>query len=488
MFRKILAAATTALVAGALSLGAVAGPALADGSDPTTPAATTDTSSTTSSDATTPPIVPESPAVTDPAPTTTDPAPPADTTTPPAPAAGSLVTPPASSDDSTPPPTDSSPTVTADEIALQCLPRSAVSFTYDNTTNSGVITVTNPDPATFSSTLCEGFYVTAAGWTFESENPWPQKLAGYTEANGGAEITGVGPGTYAFGYSVTCGQGDIYASFGVPVPTPTPELFAPNDPYKEVHLSGMGFNNGNPENAPTYMQTDHCATAGDPSANPAVCTNGVVGNGTILVDLQPGILAYTLSSNGSAPTPITDAVTPVPVGAYTVQVTAEPGHSLQNPGNWVVTGPNSWQLAVTVGSPVDCGDLPTFADFTIDATPSNATCSTSGGTITVGPAEFASVVNFFVDGKPVAPGKVKVAAGDHVVTGTPVDPANTVDNSVSVHVGSSSAICPTQLKTLALTGTDNPTPWVIGGLGLLQLGLALVAVGVVRRRMDNQSV
>jgi hypothetical protein len=561
MFRKILAATTTALVAGALSLGAVAGPALAD--DPSTPPAATDTSSTTSSDATTPPsTTPESSTPPASTPDATAPAATAPDATPPAP-----TTPEATTPESTPPqsPTPAAALATTsaavDEapVGTTCLPATAVSYSYYPDTNSGVITVSNPDPATFSNELCDPFYVTAASWAYTTADTYPQTLVATVPANGGKKITGVGD-PIPFGTPVACGQGDIYATYdagGVP-PIPS-KLNGPHDPYDEHFLMDMGFSFSGPSTT-TYTVTDQschvvdpvtptvtkntaCDAPGsitwndvpgkvtyaltqgngqtgfnkvtatavspwifpdsttthvfkiwlgtikgcdvvvpDPTAASAVCQSGVQGDGSITVGLTTGVVYRITGSNGFDVTP-TVATTPVPAGAYTV--TASPLNS-----NYQLdyTHPNQWPFAITVPSAIDCGDLPTFADFTIEATPSNATCSTSGGTITVGPADFASVVNFFVDGKPVAPGKVKVAPGNHVVTGTPVDPANTVDNSVTVSVGSSSAICPTQLKTLALTGTGNPTPWVLGGLGLLQLGLALVAVGVVRRRMDNQSV
>lgn len=131
-----------------------------------------------------------------------------------------------------------------------CLPKSAVSYTYDATTNSGIITVTAA--AGYSDTLCKPFWVTAASWTFDGSTHWPQTLDKWNPANGGNKIATVG--TYPYGAEVGCGQGDIYATFNSPgVPKPNPEILnGPSDPYKEFFLHGMGFTGP----TPTYMHRD----------------------------------------------------------------------------------------------------------------------------------------------------------------------------------------------------------------------------------------
>ncbi len=562
MFRKILAATTTALVAGALTFGAVAAPAFADGSDPSTTTDPTTTSSTSTTDSTTDPA----PAPADPAPAT-DPAPasPTDPTRPAPPAA-----------DPTPsvagPAATTEPAATAPALqGTKCLPPSAVSYTYDNTffdgspANQGDITVHQLDPTVYSDTLCYGFWVLAAGWQYEGLGTWPQTLEGTAAANNGQEITKVGTYPYHFGYPVTCGQGDVYASYRGPIELPH-ELTG-SSPDVENFLSQMGFVREDHNPNDTWMATDpschvvtpvapqvtaqatcdapghiswtdidgkisyaltkgdgktginevtatalgnwifpdgstthvfkhlylgtpeDCpATPGDPSSSPAVCTDGVLGNGTISVDLQPGVLEYTLTAPGGKTTTITQATTSVPAGAYTVHVTALAGHVLaDNPAQpWTVDG-NGWVSTVTVDAPTGC-QLPTDADFSIDWTSTNAQCAGGAGTITVGPAEFAGFVNFFIDGKPVTPGvAVKAAAGDHIVSATPADPADTVDNSPqTATVKPSGAVCPTQLKTLALTGTDASAPLIAAGVLLPAGVLMLLGAALIRRRRAQQ--
>jgi hypothetical protein len=564
MFRKILAAATTALVAGALTLGAAAAPAFADGTDPSTTTDQTTASAPAADPAATAPAADPAPSAPAPAPSdspaSTTPAPP----TTPAPDAAPVVAPPAAT---------TAPA--ADAPALQgtkCLPPSAVSYTYDNTyfdgtpANQGVITVHQLDPTVYSDTLCYGFWVLATGWVYDTTGTWPQTLEGSSAANGGEEITKVGPGTYPYGFPVTCGQGDIYASWNGPIKLPT--KLTESSPDIEHFLSQMGFvrEDGNPNDtwmttdpschvinqdivAPSVTATATCTTPGslswtdipgevvysltsgngktglntvtataqgnwifpdntktrvfkdidlgtptdcpaipgDPTSSPAVCTNGVTGLGSITVGYQPGVLEYTVTPAGGSPVPITQATTPEPVGSYTVHVAAvQPGFALPASAGtgWTLIGPNDWRADVTVGAPVDCADLPTDADFSIEWTATNAGCSTGTGTITVGPAEFAGFVNFFIDGKPVNPGvAVRASAGNHLVTATPVDPADTVDNSPqTASVPSASAACPTQLKTLALTGTDPSSQLIAAGVLLPAGVLLLLGAALIRRR------
>lgn len=633
MFRKIIAAATTLFVAGALSLAAVAGPAFADGSDPApTP---TDTSSPAPSDAPgvdAPPTPTASPAPAgspDPAPSASDPSTPAaptDSGTP----APSAVAPQVQSLSRSQPsgptlvtltaPGANAATCTADgRLVLpsnplivwsgarngagpgtytvtasvkdpsrytlgsqqttwtvvvpvigrtadggsldcggtRCLPSSAVSYTYDRYTNSGVITVQNTKPRQYIDTLCDPFSVIAVSWAYETTGTWPQTLVGYTTANDGHLISTVG--TYAYGNPVTCGQGDVYAAYGT-VPTPPAQLNGQGDPYHELFLSQMGFVNPGPDDtwtatdpschvtepvAPTVGAKASCGVEGkilwtddaekvtyaltrgngvsginevtatahgnwifpdnttthvftvdlgtpadctttvivaDPTATSATCQDGEAQNGTITVGLEKGV-DYEITGPHGAFTP-TQRTTSVPAGVYTVTATpADDSYVLD------FSEQSTWPFTITVGA-ADCGgDIPTLADFSVDWTSTNATCSTGSGTVTVGPADFAGYVNFFLDGKPVTPGQpVAARIGDHVVSATPVDPSDTVDDSPqTATVKGSSTICPTELKTLALTGTGNPTPWIFGGIALLQLGLALVAVGWVRKRLERRS-
>jgi len=236
MFRKTLAAATTALVAAIFTFGAVAAPASADdGSDPAAPTSTvttdagaagTDTPANTTPSDSTPPA-PEAP-------------PAAPETQPAAPETPPESTPAPDADPST---IVQSTATTAAAPEKQCLPNSAVSYTYKGLQkiNEGTITIVNPDPTVYTDDLCQGFYVTAAGWRFLNTNEtdnykWPQGIIGYQEANNGDPI--VHKGTYDFGFPVTCGQGDIYASYS-PIEKPNGILTYASTPYQEHFLQGM---------------------------------------------------------------------------------------------------------------------------------------------------------------------------------------------------------------------------------------------------------
>jgi hypothetical protein len=149
-----------------------------------------------------------------------------------------------------------------------CIPSSAVSYSYDKATNSGVITV--PSPAGSSGTLCAPFWVTATSWKYLGSSTWIQKLDQVQKLG---EISG--PGSYTFSAPVTCGQGDVYASFHSDAATldPTPYLYGPHDPFDEHFLHEMGF--AGPE--PTYMTTKlgcNEVTAVPTSAPPSCTASG----------------------------------------------------------------------------------------------------------------------------------------------------------------------------------------------------------------------
>ena len=173
----------------------------------------------------------------------------------------------------------------SDQPVLKCLPASAVSYTYIGSSNSGNITVVNPDSSKYTNDLCEGFWVTATSWKYTTNQVWPQTLDRLDYVNGKQKITAVG--AYPFQAVMTCGQGDIYASFDEQ-PEPTPTLTAPNTPYAENFLHQMGFIGPNGPNGPRvltyFQQPTGCYTApGVASATvtttPATCSaseSGVV--------------------------------------------------------------------------------------------------------------------------------------------------------------------------------------------------------------------
>jgi hypothetical protein len=130
-----------------------------------------------------------------------------------------------------------------------CIDSSKVSYTYDASTNSGAILV--PYAPETSGLLCHPFYVTAASWNYTTNAVWPQAL-NVAQTQKLAKITSTG--TYHYSATVTCGQGDIYASFdSQPDPTATliaPGLAAPGVPFAEHFLHDMGFKG----TSPTYVQ------------------------------------------------------------------------------------------------------------------------------------------------------------------------------------------------------------------------------------------
>jgi hypothetical protein len=166
----------------------------------------------------------------------------------------------------------------------------------------------------------------------------------------------------------------------------------------------------------------------------------------------------------------------------TVVVTALPTSGVQfAPG-----ATTSWTFHYA--APPDC--LTTFAQLPVTWTHTDAVCTSGSplGTITAGTADEVGYVAYTVDGSPVTAGAtVRVAAGDHILVGTAVQTGDTVDPAgpQTVTVKAAPTICPTDLKTLALTG-DDPLPWLIGGLAILQLGVALVAVHLLRRRRHGR--
>lgn len=171
---------------------------------------------------------------------------------------------------------------------LKCLPKSAVSYTYDPATNSGVITVVNPDPTKYTNDLCDGFWVTATSWKYTSSTLWPQARDVVQKL---PKITSVG--TYPYVAAVSCGQGDIYASFTAQ-PDPTPNLYGPGNPFPETFLHSMGFTGPNP----TWMrQAFGCnsTTVVEPTATP-ITECGTYGS--IVVPADTMYIDYTLTGNG----------------------------------------------------------------------------------------------------------------------------------------------------------------------------------------------
>ena len=156
-----------------------------------------------------------------------------------------------------------------------CLTETAVSYTYNASDNSGVITVTGDADAE----LCGKLYVVAASWTFDGLTNFPQTLDKWNPANSGNAIQKVG--TYPFAAYVNCGQGDIYSSWDVPVPTEkNGTLTGSGQPYAE-HFLHQDVSPHTPntwtvdtpslcvvETVPAATFTDVCGTANDLVSTP----------------------------------------------------------------------------------------------------------------------------------------------------------------------------------------------------------------------------
>lgn len=174
--------------------------------------------------------------------------------------------------------------------APTCIPTSSVSYTYSYTTNSGTITV--PDVAGSTHVLCNDFYVTATSWKFvKVGNTWPQMLD-VTDKLGPISA----PGSYNFAAAVTCGQGDIYASYDSQ-PNPSAVLNGPSDPFAEHFLHQMGFSGPNP----TYFQQARDCT----SVSPKVSTS--LGLCTFANDTSSKDLTFTFD-NSTSTVPVTFSV------------------------------------------------------------------------------------------------------------------------------------------------------------------------------------
>jgi hypothetical protein len=178
-----------------------------------------------------------------------------------------------------------------------CIPASAVSYTYSPTVtdnvapNNGVITV--KDVPNSTGKLCEAFYVTAVAWSYtHNNNAWPQHLTTvhdyYIDS----------PGTYPYGATVNCGQGDIYAATAAAgQPTPPQTLNGPGTPWPEHFLHDMGFSGP----TPTYTQTStSCLTAapttGAPTLDVETCKAGSA-NTLDLPAVNGGVWTVTSGTN-----------------------------------------------------------------------------------------------------------------------------------------------------------------------------------------------
>jgi hypothetical protein len=263
---------------------------------------------------------------------------------------------------------------TPTRLLKSCISPSQVSYTYDPSTNSGVITV--PTDPTSNGVLCDPFYVTAASWKYTSNNTWPQNLD-VVHKLGKISTSG----TYDFGAAVTCGQGDIYASYDANDQTlsPTKLLTGPDANFVETFLDEMGFTGP----SPTYFPQDaDCWSpltpeTGTPTVATATCA---VPNGNLvtLPAVPGGIWSGTVDDSAPMTLAINTGYSGHPVdlggfGTYTFTLTDGDAHD-----TYRVTG------TTTTWTPVDVSTacvIPGDPDF---APQSCVSDQLVGGSITVG--------------------------------------------------------------------------------------------------------
>ncbi len=220
-----------------------------------------------------------------------------------------------------------------------CIPTSAVSYTYDPATNSGVVTVA--DVANSTGELCKGFWVTATSWKYTTNATWPQvrdvvqKLPKITT-----------PGQYPYVAAITCGQGDIYASFTAQ-PDPTPTLIGPNNPFPETFLHSMGFTGPKP----TYTQQPVSCNDAPVTVPTASAITECGTDGSIFVPADTDKIDYTLTGNGTT-------------GVNVVTAVAKSPYTLKNypAGGW----------SFDLGQRVDCAHECTVTEFGGKSTNLNA--------------------------------------------------------------------------------------------------------------------
>lgn len=161
-----------------------------------------------------------------------------------------------------------------------------------------------------------------------------------------------------------------------------------------------------------------------------------------------------------------------PAGSYTVWAVADDGY--------VIRGPSSFP--VTIAEPELPCDLTTHAELPTAVSWTHEQCTPAGRvmpTITVTP--FPGV-SYFLDGQKITQKTTRVEVGEYVVTAQADDPENTVTRSEwRIKLRADDSVMCGDLTTLALTG-ETPGGWLVLALVLLQAGLALVAIQIVRAR------
>jgi hypothetical protein len=391
--KRTFAALTAITIAVGLSLAAVV------------PASATDTPTPTST-----PVASSTPTA---APTASPPAAPTAATTTAAPTATAAAT-------STPTAAPEAFVAAAAQASTPtCILDSKVSYTYVASSNSGVITV--PTVPGSTGVLCKPFYVTAASWKYTSNSPWPQVIDQVDHVNTPSGTTNApisASGTYAFAATITCGQGDVYASFSATEPVLAPEndalpgvayLTAPSVPLVEHFLANMGFSGPKP----TYSNSESTSCwsptvkTGSAATTNVLCAAGVVaGSNTVSLEAVAGGKWTITSADYSHTYPVGfggDATpTPLAYETYTISLTDGDAH------DGITITPYSRNWTPTDASTLACGTSVTPTAPTFGAI---NTCGTTGS-ITI-PTTVG--IQYSLDGSPVAAGTVTGLTGSHTV-------------------------------------------------------------------------
>jgi len=285
-----------------------------------------------------------------------------------------------------------------------CIAASNVSYTYVAATNSGTVTVANP--AGSSGKLCNGFWVTAVSWKYAGNGVWPQNLDQNNpmpENNGSFFVDE--PGTYNYGAAVSCGQGDIYASYDAQ-PVPTAYLNGPHNPYAEHFLHDMGFSG----QRPTYTQSPAGCNKVSPVAPVATPITACGTQGSLTYGPTTGVVYSLTVGNGIS-------------GLWEVTATPAP--------NFFFAGAQAVKFTGDLGTHTDC----TLATKPILTPP---VCDTTTGLVTSAYVTIPSTsgVSYRIDGTKYPAGtKVDLGVGPHTGTAeTEAGWTNTGDSSWNLDV------------------------------------------------------
>jgi hypothetical protein len=345
-------------------------------------------------------------------------------------------------------------------VYAPCINDALVSYTYSNDdSNSGDITV--PTVAGSSGKLCKSFYVTATSWSYTGNTVWPQTVDQVDHVNGtpvgASNIQISASGVYHYAAQITCGQGDIYASWTSNDATLFPEndnlpstgyLAGPGNPLPEHFLHSMGFSGP----YPTYRQDNtNCWTptpeTGVPTVTTLTCAVG--SSNSLSLPAVPGGVWNVTNGSGVSPYNFTY---PIGTGVY----------------NWVPTNfTRAYTITLTDGNSSDGYDVtgtstgwspqnPGYLDCNQVITPVKPSVQTVqqcgvDGSFTV-PTTVG--VNYYLGGDLVhalTPGQVIYGTGPQLITAKPqsgykfsTDPYDTEIRTWTLDLGDATT-CPVSI-------------------------------------------